>query len=55
MNRQLKPWTLNAGEWREENGFTSQDWQMYATNMLYKMTLIAGICLILGIMIGRVI
>lgn len=32
MKSKLSPWTLNAKKWREENGYITPEWEMYAMN-----------------------
>ena len=33
MTTKLGKWTLNTRKWREENGLTTPEWEMYVKNI----------------------
>ena len=54
MATELSKWTFNARKWREENGFTTPEWEMYVANRAAGGTIISTVCFIIGILVGYV-
>lgn len=56
IKRKLSPWELDAKKWREENGYTTLEWVMYAKNRQTIHCLISFgygmLCLFVGILVG---
>ena len=48
MKTELKPLTFNAKRWREENGYTSPEWEMYAENCVYVTMIFCILFFFLG-------
>ena len=48
MVTDLPRWQLNAKKWREENGFTGEEWQMYVDNRQYTGLFIGLLMYVLG-------
>ena len=51
MKSKLSPWTLNAKKWREENGYTTPEWEMYVQNRANVLVFTA----LYGLLIGMAI
>jgi len=52
MRTKLKPWTINASKWREENGYTGSEWIEYKNNMIVKLVVSGIACYSVGILLG---
>ena len=52
MNTKLSMWKLNARKWREENGYTTPEWDMYVKNRNNMIVGIAIICFVYGMVVG---
>jgi len=55
MTKELKPWTFNAKRWREENGYTTPEWEMYVKNFIFTTVILCGIFFVLGALAERLI
>jgi len=55
MKTELKPIEFNAKKWREENGYTSPEWEMYVNNAVCITTILCMVCFVLGVIAERVI
>lgn len=49
---ELKWYRLNGRKWREENGYTTEDWKEYSNYIGVLASMIAVGYFILGILIG---
>lgn len=55
MTKELKPLTFNAKRWREENGYTIPEWEMYVENAVCTTTILCTASFVLGIIVEKVI
>ena len=59
MGTKLPKWTLNGKKWREENGYTTPEWEMYDKHMCnfsiytYFLGLFVGV--VISVVIGVVV
>jgi len=55
MKTELNPIGFNAKKWREENGYTTPEWEMYANNVVCTTTILCMVCFVLGTIAERMI
>jgi len=53
MKTELKPIGFNAKKWREENGYTTPEWEMYVNNTVCTTTIFCMVCYVLGVIAGE--
>lgn len=49
MVTKLGKWTLNTRKWREENGLTTPEWEMYVINRKMTAVLVGTLNFVLGV------
>ena len=52
MRTKLNKWSWDAKKWREENGYTTPEWEMYKNNRMMQTYIFGFIACSIGLLIG---